>query len=232
LTDDVLCLHCRHLRWFVKRSYCVLTTIFVRSVWLPGHGLLQTLLMVPIAFLLTIGASPLRAEETTLTINTGNMYPAGYSRPNDVTINLDSSSTIATVTLDSLTNGGQDQPMTDGGSADLNALMLEGGAWSSAADVLSRNDDGDYAAMHGDTCTTPCTASEGSAGLAADSKAPASTPAPTSMLLFGSGLLLIGGILRRQFRRARCEGTRKPSRFWPTERGHRSAVSVSSAGPD
>ena len=198
---------------------------------ISGYRLLLTPLTVPFAFLLTIGVLPLRAEAT-LTIITGDMHPAGYSAPHaGVTIDLDSSRTIATVALDSLTNDGHDYLMTDSGSADLNAITLKRGTWSSAADVLSPNYDGDYAAMHRGACSKPCAASEGSAGFAADSKLPGSTPTPTSMLLFGSSLLLIGGILRRQLRRAQCDGVRRPNGFWPAERGRRSTVSVSSGEP-
>lgn len=196
---------------------------------ISGYRLLLTPLTVPFAFLLTIGVLPLRAEAT-LTINTGDMHPAGYSAPQaGVTIDLGSSRTIATVALDSLTNGGHDYLMTATGSADLNALTLKRDTWSSAADVLSPNYDG--AAMHRGACSKPCVASEGSAGFAAHSRVPASTPAPTSMLLFGSSLLLIGGILRRQLRRAQCDGVRRPNGFWPAERGRPSTVSVSSGEP-
>lgn len=83
-------------------------------------------------------------------------------------------------------------------------LTLSSGAWSSATNVLTENGDGYYAAVHAYPCATtvssPCTESEGAAtsGYAGDSYAPSLVPEPATTVLFGSGLLLLAGVLRRR----------------------------------
>lgn len=188
--------------------------------------------------------------QTTFTIGSPNTALSCCTGPYAmVTITLDTSTT-ASVTFTSLTNGGFTYLMGDGGTADLNVngaytlgtvtesnsftgftasfknnvpgnvagfgtfdlslnsnggftdsatsisfmLMNTSGTWSSASNVLTPNSKGSLAAIHAFACATPCTTTEGAfvTGFAA------AAPEPASMLLFGSGLLVLGGIIRRR----------------------------------
>jgi hypothetical protein len=209
----------------------------------------MTLLVVTFLLLLTSGALRVSADETTITLSAPNSGLSGFTGPYaTVTIDL-TTSTTATVTFDSLTNGGYVYLMGSQGAADLNVngtytlgtvtetnsfsgftssfkannpgqvssfgkfnLSLDNndgftdsathfsfmltdtsGTWASAANVLSPDSKGYDAAIHAFACATPCTVSEGAAVSGY-----ASTPEPATMLLFGTGFVVLGCVLRRR----------------------------------
>jgi hypothetical protein len=77
------------------------------------------------------------------------------------------------------------------------------GTWSSATNVLTGNSGGNLAADHifpcPNTISSPCSTSStpGTGGFATGNVV-TPTPEPASMLLFGSGLLAIGTMVRRR----------------------------------
>ena len=123
-------------------------------------------ILFALAWFLSLVCANQTKAQATITLNTGNTAVAGDAGPYAmVTITLDSSTT-ATVTFNSLTNGGFIYLMGDGGTADLN--------------------------VNGTTSSTYSTTGYASGGPITVA------PEPKSMLLFGTGLLVIGGILRRR----------------------------------
>jgi hypothetical protein len=201
-------------------------------------------------FLVTVGAFRVSADSTTITINLPNSGLSGDIGPYaTVTIDL-TSSTTATVKVDSLTNGGYLYRMGSNGAVDLNVngsyslgtvtetgttglftpsfkdntpgtadgfgtftlslnnndgfgdsateisfiLTNTSGTWSSATNVLTPNAKLNSVAVDLFACATTCTSAEGATngGFASVS------PEPASMLLFGTGLLAIGTVVRRR----------------------------------
>ena len=82
---------------------------------------------------------------------------------------------------------------TDSATQITFTLTDTSGTWSSAGNVLSPNSSGNEAAVHAFACATSCTQSEGAAASGF-----ASTPEPASMLLFGTGMVVLGCVLRRR----------------------------------
>jgi hypothetical protein len=82
-------------------------------------------------------------------------------------------------------------------------LTLTSGTWSSAADVLTPNAGGFVAAIHGFACSeagSGCSTTGTGAiatGYAGDGPG-TPTPEPASLVLFGTGLLVLGTKLRRR----------------------------------
>ena len=214
-------------------------------------------------FLFTVGAFRVSADEAVISINVPNF--SGDTGPY-ATVTIDrTSSTTATVTFDSLTNGGNLYLMGGTSAADLNVnatsfsvsmpateantqtgftptwssndlfsnnsvdgfgkfnlnvnnsdgsadsateisftLTDISGTWSSAANVVLANSGGYFAAAKIFPCPNnpplhPCSSSStiGTGGFAAGNVV-TPTPEPASMLLFGSGLLVIGTVVRRR----------------------------------
>jgi hypothetical protein len=79
------------------------------------------------------------------------------------------------------------------------SLTDTSGSWSSVSDVLIGNNDGYLGAAHIFPCPTPCSTSStiGASGYAAGNEVTLA-PEPASMLLFGTGLLAIGTVVRRR----------------------------------
>lgn len=211
--------------------------------------------LLAVAFLiLTVGALRVSADITTFTINAPNSGLATDVGPYaTVKIDLSSSGTTATVTVDSLTNGGYLYLIGANAAVDLNVngsytlgavtetntvsgftpsfkqnspgstadgfgkftlsidnndgfgdsateiiitLTKASGTWSSATNVLIPNDKNNSVALDLFGCSTPCTSTETSPpqpqGFATVS------PEPTSILLFGTGLLTFAGVIRRR----------------------------------
>jgi PEP-CTERM motif-containing protein len=75
-------------------------------------------------------------------------------------------------------------------------LKDNSGTWSSASNVLTPNAENNLAAVHAFVCTSPCSSTQQpdpTSGFAT-----AVAPEPASMLLFGTGLLAIGTVVRRR----------------------------------
>lgn len=209
--------------------------------------------------LLMLGGSNAWADIATFDLVTGNASPGlgcctgPYAQ---VTIDL-TSSTTATVTFDSLTNGGFTYLMganqgvginvngtatttditgsnsisgfsapvlSDGGAGSFDGfgsfsntvsffdgfthtatevsflLTDTSGTWSSAANVLAANSDGNSLAIHGFACATPCTVTEGAAFTGfATGNTPVATPEPRTLPLMCAfaGLLAVCFRFRR-----------------------------------
>jgi hypothetical protein len=80
----------------------------------------MALLVLTFLLLLTVGATRVSADQSTITLSAPNSALSGFTGPYaTVTIDL-TTSTTATVTLDSLTNGGYVYLMGSQGAADLN----------------------------------------------------------------------------------------------------------------
>jgi hypothetical protein len=86
-------------------------------------------------------------------------------------------------------------------SASSITVSLSGGSWSSAANVLTANNDGESVAAHIFVTSSPANASNGAlaTGFAADSPA---TPEPSTMAIAGFGALgFVGYCLRRRLKK-------------------------------
>jgi hypothetical protein len=209
-------------------------------------------------FLVTVGALRVSADSTTFTINAPNSDLATDMGPYaTVKIDLTSGNTMATVTVDSLTNGGNLYRMGSNGAVDLNVngdyslgtvtetgtaglftptfkvndpggtgdgfgkftlsldnmdgfgdsateisftLTKASGTWSSATNVLIPNDKNNSVALDLFACATSTTPPKSctSTQVSPDQGFATVAPEPASMLLFGTGLLAIGTVVRRR----------------------------------
>jgi len=78
-------------------------------------------------------------------------------------------------------------------------LTRSSGSWTSASNVLTPDAKGYEAAIHTIDCKgTPCTSASTHSNVGF-----ASTPEPRSMTLFGTGLLVMGFVLRRRNKQSR-----------------------------
>lgn len=155
-----------------------------------------------------------------------NTYLFGASSSVDVNLNA-TSFTVGTITGTNALTGFSVGTFSNGGSGNVDGFGVfnltitdsdgftsaaqtvsftvtdTSGTWSSAANVLMANANGDDAAAHIFVCADPCTASEGATATGFAGEGAASTdvvPEPASIFLLGSGMVGLAGIIRWQCR--------------------------------
>ncbi len=203
-----------------------------------------------------VSAIPVFADTMTYTVNVGNAVLSGFAGPYaTATVDL-TDATHATITFDSLINGGNiyllggenavgvnvnatswsitgftgsntfagftPGPWSDGGSQNVSTfgvfnqtvesfdgfthsateimftLTNLSGTWANAASVLAGNSDGHFVEIHAFVCAMPCDVANGAVDTGFGTDTP--IPEPASMVLFGSGLVGLAGLLRRKRR--------------------------------
>ena len=201
-------------------------------------------------------AIPAIADTVTYTVNVPNTALSAYTGPYaSVTVDL-TSSTTATITFDSLVNGGNiyllggnsavgvnvnatswtigsftgtntvpgfsPGALSSGGSKNVSSfgvfnqtvdekggfttssteitfiLTNTSGTWANAASVLAANADGNAIEIHAFVCVEPCDVANGAANTGFASTGNTPVPEPASLLLFGSGLVGVAGLVRRK----------------------------------
>ncbi len=204
-----------------------------------------------------ISAFPAFADTMVYTVNVGNAVLSGFTGPYaTATVDL-TDPTHATITFDSLTNGGNiyllggenavgvnvnatswsiagftgtntfagftPGPWSDGGSKNVSTfgvfnqtvesfggfthsateimftLTNLSGTWANAASVLAANSDGHFVEIHAFVCAMPCDIANGAVDTGFGTDTP--VPEPASIVLFGSGLVGVAGLLRRKMRK-------------------------------
>jgi PEP-CTERM motif len=142
-------------------------------------------------------------------------------------VNVDASTwTIGTFTASGTTGGFTPGPLSDSGSKNISdfgvfnqtvdsfdgythssdvitfVLTNTGGSWAAATDVLTGNENGYLAAIHGFVCAESDGACSSTAGAVVTGYAGNGTgtqvPEPASIALFGSGLVTLAGMIRKR----------------------------------
>jgi len=160
--------------------------------------------------------------------NGGYLYLMAATRAADVNVNatswtlgsLSGTNSLAGFSPGNLSNGGA-QNAVDGfgpfnqtvnsfdgfthSNTEIRFMLTNtGGTWADDASVLAANSGGFLAATHGFACATPCTITSGAFATGYASNGAATAPEPSTLLLFGSGLVGLGTVVsRRLFRRDR-----------------------------
>ena len=157
--------------------------------------------------------------------NGGNVYLMGDG--GSVGINVNAATwTLSGVTGSNAFTGFSPGPWSDGGSGTEDgfgtfkqtvnsfdgfmntsseivvSLVNTGGTWANAASVLTANASGNALVAHVFACSVTCNEANGALFTGfVTTAAPAVTPEPGTLALFGSGLIGVAGILRRRFAR-------------------------------